>query len=123
MSIALPRPDILVEQVIRKAICLVLASAGIRIPNIIGSTKKSETAGTTIPAMAKPLPFNLPPLFPIFTRPTIPKIIAGIAVMKKVQKPKIPSTNDAIASPLVLASGLTATVEVLVKTQLQELHN
>jgi len=77
----------------------------------------------TIPAMAKPLPFNLPALFPIFNRATVPKIIAGIAVMKKVQKPNIPSTNDAIANPLVLAAEAGAIVEILVSTQLQEWHN
>ena len=60
--------------------------------------------------MAKPFPFTLPALFPIFIRATIPKIIAGIAVMKKVQKPNIPSTNDAIASLLVLAAEADAIV-------------
>jgi hypothetical protein len=112
-----------VPQTIRKDICLTLASAGIIIPNISGNTKRPETVGTTIPAMAKPLPFNLPALFPIFTKPIIPKIIAGIAVMKKVQKPNIPSTNDAIASPLVLAAEVGAIVEILVSTELQEWHN
>jgi len=43
--------------------------------------------------------------------------------MKKVQKPNIPSTNDAIARPLVLAAEAGAIVEILVSTQLQEWHN
>ena len=53
----------------------------------------------------------------------MPKIIAGIAVMPKVKNVRIASTSDVIASPLVLASGLRATVERLVKTQLHERHN
>ena len=39
---------------------------------------------------------------------------------KKVKKLRIMSTSAVMASPLVLASGLRATVEVPVKTQLQD---
>jgi len=52
-----------------------------------------------------------------------PQIIAGIVVRKRVKMLKIPSTSDVIASPLVLAFGFWAVVEILVKTQLQRLHN
>jgi hypothetical protein len=65
--------------------------------------KASNVPETQIPAMAKPLPFNWPVLFPILTRATMPKIIAGIAVRKQVKGARMPSTSEAIANPLVLA--------------------
>jgi hypothetical protein len=111
----------LVPQTIRNAICLVLASAGIRIP-ISSATTGSEAGGTTIPAMARPRPFNWPALFSILTKPTIPRITAGIAVTRQVKGLRIASTSDVIASPLVLATGAGAVVETLVNTQLQERH-
>jgi hypothetical protein len=115
---ALPRADILAPQTIRRAICLVLASAGIKIPIII-ATNGNKTTGKAIPVMARPLPFNRPELLLIFTKAIIPKIIAGSAVKKHANGLKIASTRAAIASPLVLASGFSAVTEVLVKTQLQ----
>ncbi len=106
-------------QTTRKLICLVLNIAGNKIP-INGS---NPTTGTTIPAMAKPLPVILPPLFSILTRLIIPRIIAGIAVMPKVKKLKIPRTNAAMAKPLVLTPRGGACAGVIVNTELQEWHN
>jgi len=100
---------------------LALASAGIKIANI--NAKGAKAAGKASPAIARPLPFNRPALFSIFTRLIIPKINAGIAVMKKVKKLKIARTRAVMASLLVLAFGFGATVEILVNTQLQEWHS
>ena len=94
-------PDRFVPQVIRNAICLVLAKAGIIIP-INNAITGNATAGTTIPAMANPLPVKLPPLFSILTRLTIPRIIAGIAVIAQVKILRIPRINAAMAMPLLL---------------------
>jgi hypothetical protein len=119
MSIALPMPDRFVAQTILKAICLVLAKAG----NKIAINGSNPSTGVTIPAMAKPLPVILPPLFSIITRLIIPKIRAGIAVMPKVKKLRIPRTSAAMASPLVLTLRAGACAGVLVKTELQDWHN
>jgi hypothetical protein len=56
----------------------------------------------TIPVMARPLPFNWLALLLIFTNATMPKTIAGIAVIKQVKGARMPSTSEAIANPLVL---------------------
>ena len=78
--------------------------------------------GMAIPAMAKPLPFNCPRLLLIFTRPTMPQMIAGSVVKRQVNGARMPSINAAIAALLVLAFG-GGVVETLLKTQLHELHN
>jgi hypothetical protein len=83
----------------------------------------NPSTGVTIPVMAKPLPVILPPLFSIITRLIIPNIRAGIAVMPKVKKLRIPRTSAAMASPLVLTARAGAIVEVLVSTELQEWHS
>jgi hypothetical protein len=48
--------------------------------------------------------------------------MAGSAVMNKVHKLRIPSTNEAIASPLVLATAGGAVAEILGSSQLHALH-
>jgi hypothetical protein len=100
---------------------LVLANAGIIIP-ISSAITGNEAGGMIIPAMARPLPFSWPELLLIFTKATIPKIIAGITVTRQVKGVRIPSTNEVIANPLVLASGLEGR-ETLVRTQLQNWHS
>jgi hypothetical protein len=111
----------LVAHTIRCAIVFVLASAGIMIA-INSAMRGSATAGTQIPAIARPLPFNCPRPFPILTNATIPKIIAGIAVTRQVKGLKMPSTRAAIASPLVLASAIGGR-GTLVRAQLQNWHS
>jgi hypothetical protein len=71
---------------------------------INGNITNVCTAGTAIPAMAKPLPFNRPWLFEILTRLIIPQIIAGIPVNIAQTRLSIPNTNDVIANLLVLPS-------------------
>jgi hypothetical protein len=115
----MPIPERFVPQTIRKAICLVLANAGIKIP-INGSTPNT---GVTIPAIAKPLPVILPPLFSIITRLIIPKIRAGNAVRPKVKKLRIPRTIAAIAIPLVLTPIAAACIGMFVNAELHEWHN
>jgi hypothetical protein len=110
-----------VPQTILKDICRTLANAGNIIP-ISSAIKGNETDGTTIPAMAKPLPVILPPLFSIVTRLIIPQIIAGIAVRPTVKMARIPSTSAAMARPLVLTPRAGACAGVLVSTELQEWH-
>jgi hypothetical protein len=51
---------------------------------------------------ARPVPFNWPLLWEIFTKLTIPKIIAGIAEIKQVKGLRIASTSEAMANPVVL---------------------
>ena len=112
----------LVPQTIRKAICLVLASAGIKIPINIATTGK-RTTGKAIPAIAGPTPFDWPALLEIFTRATMPKIIAGIAEIKQVKGLRIASTSEAMASPLVLGGLIGCCVAGGVRTALHELHS
>ena len=85
-------------QTIRKAFCLTLDNAGIRI----AIDMANERTGVIIPAMARPFPVILPPDFSILIRLIIPHIIAGIAVRAQVKKLRIPRINAAIAKPLVL---------------------
>jgi hypothetical protein len=102
MSIALPRPDILLAQTIRKDTCLTLKSAGNKIP--IKNAMMGKVAGPmTMPAMARPLPLSRPTLLLILINATMPRAIAGIAVIKQVKGARMPSTSDAVARPLVLA--------------------
>ena len=108
-------------QTIRKAICLVLASAGIKIPINIATTD-TRTTGKAIPVTAKPVPFNWLALLEIFTRATIPKIIAGMAEIKQVKGLIMARTSEAMASPLVLAGLIGGWAEIGVKTALHELH-
>jgi hypothetical protein len=81
---------------------LVLANAGIIIPAISAITG-SEAGGMAIPAMARPLPLSRPALLLILTKAAMPRAIAGIAVTRQVKGASRPSTNEAIARPLVLA--------------------
>jgi len=111
----------LVPQTIRKAICLVLASAGIKIA-IKNAKTGTRTTGKAIPVTARPVPFDCPALLEIFTSPTIPKIIAGMAVIKQVKGLRIASTSEAMASPLVLTAPMGACAPGPGKTALQELH-
>jgi hypothetical protein len=69
------------------------------------------------------LPFNWPALLLIFTKPTMPKTIAGIAVIKQVKGARAPSMSDAIANGLVLASGFGVTIGTFVRIRLQERQN
>lgn len=64
---------------------------------IIQRTK--VTMPVTLPAIAIPLPPRAGSLF-VWFMAIPPKIIAKI-LKKPMKKPKIPSTSDAIASPLV----------------------
>lgn len=108
-------------QTTRKAICLVLKRAGAKIP-IKNKTNGKITIGKTIPVIARPMPFDCPALLEIFTSPTIPKIIAGIAVIKQVKGLRIARTSDAMASPLVFAAPMGGCAAEVGKTALQELH-
>jgi hypothetical protein len=108
-------------QTIRKAICLVRASAGIKIP-IKHGTRGRRTTGKAIPVTAKPMPFSWPLLWEIFTRATMPKIIENIAEIKQVNGLRMASTSAAIAIPLVLGGMTDACAVEGVRTALHELH-
>jgi tryptophan-rich sensory protein len=98
-----------------------LDSVGIKIP-IKHPITGSQTGPMIIPAIAMPLPVNWPELFWILTRLILPRIIAGIAVMRQVNGARIASTSDAIAKLLVFAFGGWVCAGVFVNAELQELH-
>jgi hypothetical protein len=86
------------------------------------ATTGRAATGNAIPAMARPLPFRRPPLLRIITRLIMPRIMAGIAVKMRHGKLKRPNMNEVMAIRLVFAPG-AGPVEMLVRTQLHELHN
>src|ERR1044072_7604952 len=92
----------LFTQVIAVALFLALARAGSRSAAKTGSIKRKKPE-TIVPARATPHPFNAPPLRLILVNETIPKIKPTRAVSPRVQNPRMPSTSDAMARPLVLA--------------------
>jgi len=111
----------LVPQTTRKDICLNLDRAGNKIPMNIATNGKRST-GRAIPVTAGPTPFDWPALLEIFTRATIPKIIAGMAVIKQVKGLRIASTSDAMAILLVLGGLVGIWAVGGVRTALHELH-
>ena len=118
---ALPSWDILAPQTVRKAICLTLASAGINIP-IKHGTRGRRTTGKAIPVTAMPVPFSCPLLCEIFTKLTMPKIIAGMAVRKQVKGLRIARISAAMAIPLALVWVIGACAVGDARTALHELH-
>jgi hypothetical protein len=127
VSIAIPIWAMFLSQTIRKAFCLTLVNAGNKI--------SSSSTGITIPAIAKPLPVILPPLFSIITRLIIPRTIANGAEMPKVNKLRILKMNAATAILLLFTitagacfgfcseAGCGSCVGVPVNDEPQELQN
>jgi hypothetical protein len=115
MFIAMPIWAMFVPQTIRKAFCLILVNTG--------NKRSNPSTGITIPAIAKPLPVILPPLFSIITRLIIPRTRANGAEMPKVNKLRILKTNAAIAILLLLTPTAGACVGVLANTEPQEVQN
>jgi hypothetical protein len=106
-----------VPQAILWTFFLACNKAGNKIP----STRHTHT-GIIIPRMAKLVPVSLPPLFSIIMKLTIPKIIAGIAVRPHVKGAMIPSTNAAMAKPLIFGVSPSVLFEALGSSELHDLH-
>src|SRR6185437_5685253 len=66
---------------------------------------RRNTAETIDPASARPPPVRAPLLFFIWLIATMPRINPTREATPQVMSPQSPSTNDAMASPLVLGAG------------------
>src|ERR1051325_1991409 len=87
------------------ALALAFDSAGRSIaePTEIGTMSK-KTPDTIVPARASPWPPSWPPLSLILFIEIIPRMSPTKAVRPQLSGPRIPSTSDAIAMPLVLGA-------------------
>src|SRR6185437_7741360 len=87
-----------------RSLALVKAGEAMLATRNSGNIRR-KTPETIVPASAKPPPVRAPLLFFIWLIATMPRINPTMAATPQVITPAMPSTNDAMASPLVLGEG------------------